>query len=254
MTIAYETRGHVATLILANPARHNAIGRAELDGIASALAELEASLDGEQDIRVLVITSSGGKSFCAGASLPEMNAGTMTGDDFQAMTDRIAGLPIPTLCAMNGNVFGGGAELALSCDFRIGIEGMRMRVPAAAIGLCYPLSGIRRFVQRLGVTRAKRALIGAETFEFDELVHIGFMERAVPVDLFDEAVHEAADRIATLAPLAVRAMKRVILDIEAGSLDEDAARELSRLCSESEDLREGFSAQREKRPPVFRGR
>lgn len=253
-TIAYRTEGHVGFLVLDNPAKHNAIGRAELEGIGSALDDLECSLGGEHDIRVLVVTSSGGKSFCAGASLPEMNAGTMTGDDFQAMTDRIASLPIPTVCALNGNVFGGGAELALSCDFRLGVEGMRMRVPAAAIGLCYPVSGIRRFVERLGVTRAKRALLGAETFDAPELVRIGFIERAVSPEAFEDAVRETADRIAGLAPLAVRAMKRLILDIASGSLDNDVAAKLSRECSDSEDLREGFLAQREKREPHFSGR
>lgn len=248
-TILYESQDHVGKLTLNNPEKHNSLGRRELDGIHAAL-ECVASAP---DIRVLLVTGAGDKTFCAGASLPELNSGAISGDDYQDMTDLIASLGIPTVCAINGNVFGGGVELALSCDFRIGVEGTRMRVPAASIGLCYPLRGVCRFVEKLGVTTAKRVLVAAEVFSADEMLRIGLLDHLVMPAQFDEAVKDYTLRIAGLAPLAVKAMKSVIGEAGAGAINWAEAAELSRICSESSDLKEGFVAMKEKRPPVFRG-
>ncbi len=108
----------------------------ELAGIESALKNLSA------DTRVLMIYSEGGRTFCAGADLGQISSGELTGDQFQAVTNQIADLSIPTICVANGNIFGGGVELAMSCDFRMAADDILMRVPAAAIGLCYPTDGI----------------------------------------------------------------------------------------------------------------
>ena len=94
---------------------------------------------------MLIITNPDGNSFCAGAALDEIGSGQLTSNQFAALPETIASLRIPTIAAMNGSAFGGGAELALSCDFRIGIPHMRLHVPPAKIGLCYPVGGIQRF-------------------------------------------------------------------------------------------------------------
>jgi len=248
-TILYETRGHVGRLTLNNPEKHNSLGRDELDLIHRALERIAV----EPDVRVLLVTGTGGKTFCAGASLPELNNGEISGDDYQDMTDSIAALRIPTICAINGNVFGGGVELALSCDFRIGVEGTRMRVPAAAIGLCYPLRGIERFVEKLGGTMAMRILIAAETFSADEMLQAGVLDHLVMPAQFNDTVDDFASRIAGLAPLAVQAMKSVIQSACSGNIDRREAAALAESCSQSADLKEGFAALAEKRSPVFRG-
>ena len=248
-TILYETRGHVGRLTLNNPEKHNSLGRCELDLIHRALDR--AAVD--PDVRALVVTGTGGKTFCAGASLPELNNGEISGDDYQDMTDSIAALGIPTICAINGNVFGGGVELALSCDFRIGVEGIRMRVPAAAIGLCYPVRGIERFVEKLGVTMAKRVLIAAEIFSADEMLQAGALDHLVMPAQFNDTVDDFAVRIAGLAPLAVQAMKSIIRSACGGNIDQREAAALAERCSASADLKEGFAALAEKRSPVFRG-
>lgn len=248
-SIIYEFRDHVATLTLNNPGKHNALGRREFELIHAALQRTAA----ETDARVLVLTGAGDKTFCAGASLQELNSGDISGDDYQDMTDRVAALEIPTICALNGNVFGGGVELALSCDFRIGIEGSRMRVPAATIGLCYPLRGIERFVEKLGVTIATRVLVAAETFSADEMLRAGILDHLVMPAQFDEAVSDFARHIAELAPLAVRAMKKVIQQAGKGGINWSECAALSAQCADSADLREGFRAQAEKRTPVFKG-
>ena len=249
-TIQYNRSGHVGRLLLNDPERHNALGQEQLQAIQAHLRDIAQ----DDQVRVLIVTGAGDKTFCAGASLRELDAGEMRDDIFQATTTQIAELAIPTICALNGNVFGGGVELALSCDFRIGVEGSRMRVPAAAIGLCYPLSGISRFVERLGVNTAKRILVASEELDSEAMLEVGLLDHVVlPVQL-EKTVEDLAHHIAGLAPLAVRAMKTLIHQVAAGDVDPDHARRLVEACAQSEDQQEGFAAQREKRKPRFSGR
>jgi len=249
-TIEYSRSGHIGRLVLNNPARHNSLGSVELQAIQHALAEVAA----DDQVRVLVVTGTGDKTFCAGASLNELGEGKISSDYFQSTTNKLATLAIPTICSLNGNVFGGGVELALSCDFRIGIEGTRMRVPAAAIGLCYPLEGINRFVERLGVNLAKRILVASEEFDAVAMLEIGFLDHLVLPRQLQDSTMKLADHISELAPLAVRAMKNILQQAASGSIDENSAARLSLECLESEDLQEGFAAKSEKRQPRFKGR
>ncbi len=248
--VQLDRDGHVARIVLNNPDKHNALGEEELSTLQNHLAEVEA----DTELRVLVVTGRGDKTFCAGAALHQLGSGRISGDFFQQTTDQLAALRVPTICALNGSVFGGGVELALSCDFRVGVLGARMRVPAAQIGLCYPISGINRFVERLGVNRAKRLLVAAEEFDTDGMLAIGFLDHVVPGE--ELAVHTMAmaKNIAGLAPLAVQAMKAILQQAAAGEIDLDEARALSRRCLESDDLQEGFAAQRDRRPPNFSGK
>ncbi|MBN7795122.1 enoyl-CoA hydratase/isomerase family protein [Parahaliea mediterranea] len=249
-TIKYSSDGRIGRLLLNNPGRHNSLGEEQLSAMQQHLRMLTRT----SGPRVLVITGAGDRTFCSGASLQEMNSGKISGELFQDTTDLIAALPIPTIAALNGNVFGGGVELALSCDFRIGLEGTRMRVPAAAIGLCYPTSGIERFVQRLGVSAAKRLLMAAEEISGRDMVDIGFLDYLSDREGFQAAVENIANNLSDLAPLAVCAMKEIIQGASAGALDPERVRVLAQRCLESEDLQEGFAAQREKRKPDFSGR
>ena len=249
-TVLFEIDGPVARLTLNNPARHNSLGETELHAIQLSVDEVNAN----SEVRVLLVTGSGEKTFCAGASLNQLDEGKISSDFFQATTDKLAATRVPTICALNGNVFGGGVELALSCDFRVGVVGSRMRVPAAEIGLCYPVSGINRYVERLGVNVAKRILVAAETFSSEDMLTIGFLERVVPAAELQATCAEMADNICGLAPLAVQAMKQILQQAASGDIDLEAATKLSQICAVSDDLQEGFAAQKERRAPVFTGR
>ena len=145
-SVLYSREGHIGRLTINVPERHNSLGREQLVAIQEHLEAIGA----DRQVRVLVLTGAGDKTFCAGASLQELGAGEIGADCFRSAATRLANFPVPTICALNGNVFGAGVELALSCDFRLGVEGSRMRVPAAAIGICYPSSGVQRLVQGLG--------------------------------------------------------------------------------------------------------
>lgn len=249
-TILYERTGHVARLVLNNASKHNSLGREQLDGIQARLAEVSA----DDQVRVLVVTGAGNKTFCAGASLQELSAGDIGDEAFQKMTESLADMAVPTICALNGDVYGGGVELALSCDFRIGVQDCRMRVPAAAIGLCYPLSGIKRFIGSLGLNVAKRILVASEQFESEALLEIGFLDQLVAPENLEQVVTQRAQHIAALAPLAVQSMKSLLQEAAAVHIEPERARELSQRCLESADLQEGFAAKREKRRPRFQGK
>lgn len=249
-TILYGREGHVGRLVLNNPQRHNSLGREELEAIQRYLDEVA----GDEQVRVLIVTGAGDKTFCAGASLQQLGAGDLKDDCFQATTDQLAALAIPTVCALNGNVFGGGVELALSCDFRLGVEGSRMRVPAAAIGVCYPPSGIERFVERLGLNLAMRILVASEEFDAEAMLHIGFLDHLLLTGQLDEAAEEFAQRIAGFAPLAIRNMKTLLQQAASGRIDLSEARNLAEQCMDSEDLQEGLKAHKEKRQPRFSGK
>ena len=246
-TILFDQEAGIATLRFNRPDRRNALGRDELSGIQRALNELRP------ETRVLVITSASGATFCAGADLQQIRSGELDGDQFQQVTNELADLPIPTLCVINGNVFGGGCELAMSCDFRLASEDIVMRVPASVIGLCYPIEGIERMVNRLGVTLAKRILVAAEEFSAQQMLEFGIVSRLISEDQLVAESNLTAKMLAQRAPLAVAAMLKIIRQAERGGINVDEARELAAICSESDDLQEGLLAQKERRAPIFKG-
>ena len=248
-TILFSRDQHVARITLNAPTRHNALGVAEIRRLRQCLHLI--SLD--EHLRVLLLTNAGQQTFCAGIALDQFRSGTMSSELLSGLTDQLAALQIPVVCALNGSVFGGGAEMALCCDYRIGVAGMCLKVPAASIGICYPASGIRRFATRLAPGVATRILVASEEFDADMLLQAGFLHQIVPREQLASRAEAVVERIAGLAPLAVRAMKHILDGITNDTLDARAAQELLLRCSQSRDLQEGLAAQREKRSPRFSG-
>jgi enoyl-CoA hydratase/carnithine racemase len=248
-TVLYSREGHVARIVLNCPQRHNALGKEELERIAQILQKVAL----EDQVRVLVLTGAGDKTFCAGASLQQLGAGQLSNDSFRKVTALLAAMAVPTICALNGHVFGAGVELALSCDIRLGVEGSRLRVPAAAIGICYPPSGIQRLVEVMGVSTTRRILLAAETLDAQAMLDAGFLDHLVLPGGLEAATADLAGEIAGLAPLAVQSMKAILTQVVDDSVDEARCRELAFLCANSADLAEGLAAQKEKRSPRFRG-
>ena len=249
-TVRISHEGSVARITLARAEQHNALGAA---GIAR-FREVLDHVAGNPRIRVLLLTGEGERTFCSGAALDELERGELSGEMFDTLTTQLATLPQPSVCALNGSVYGGGAEIALACDYRMGVEGMRLLVPAARIGLCYPPAGIARYVARLGADAALRILAGAEEFDAQALHSMGYLHRIVPRKVLATESAALTAHLAALAPLAVRAMKQAVMDAAHGRLDMTAARHAADACAASEDLREGLAARREKRLPRFTGR
>ncbi len=243
-SIRFDIEGPVAHLTLCAPERRNAIGSEEIAAVKAALSKITESC------RLFVIRSEG-PVFCAGANLKEITDGTMNGDDFQSMTNAIAQLPIPTLAIVEANVFGGGAELLFSCDFRLAVEGKKLMIPAAAVGLCYPVEGIQRMTQRLGSTLVRRLLLTTEPVSFETLSQHGAIDWLVSEEMVDTQSAALIDKLSSLAPLSLAAMLRIIKMVETNTFDKATAQLLADECSASEDLKEGLAAQREKRAPLF---
>ena len=247
-TISFTQTAGIATLTFNNPQRRNALGAAELDAIERGLSSLD------EDTRALLITSSDDRVFCAGADLNQILDGSLSGDRFQSVTNTIAALPIPSIAALSGNVFGGGAELALSCDFRLAREDIVLRIPAAAIGLCYPVEGIERITRRLGPSMARRVLVAAETFSAEQLLALGLVDAVYQADSLHAAAQRYVESLVKLAPMAVTSMLEIIRQLEGGDLNRGQAGAFAKACSDSVDVQEGIAAQREKRAPVFQNR
>jgi enoyl-CoA hydratase/carnithine racemase len=239
----------IATITLNIPKKHNALDGDNIQQFCDHLDTIQNS----KDIRVLIVTGSGEKTFCAGAALNELGSGAIDGDRFTEMTEKLATLPQATIAEFNGSAYGGGSEIGLACDFRIGIHGMRVFVPPARIGLCYPLRGIERFVQVLGVATAKRLLVASEEFNAEQLLDIGYLTDLTDRGELNNKVKALAERIAGYAPLAVKAMKQLCNDVASGQLDRQRAQEMIQHCNNSDDLQEGLRAQKEKRVAEFNG-
>ena len=251
-----EVAGDRATIRLNRPRYRNRIERGDVDVIRDHVAAAERN----PDLRVLVLTGSG-SMFCAGYDLGALRteaadaASAEPGPDlFERMVDELEDLRIPTICALNGGVYGGATDLALACDFRIGVEGIELGMPASRIGVHYYLSGMRRYVTRLGLGAAKRLFLTGVPMRAEELRRIGYLDEIVPASELAACVDTLASLLASRAPLAVQGMKRALNAIARGNPDAAAVDADVLRCIRSADLVEGLAAWKEKRAPVFRGR
>jgi enoyl-CoA hydratase len=238
----------VATLRLQRPQHLNRLHREDLLAIQAHLQRLRA----EPAARVLVLTGEG-RAFCAGFHLGELD-GAADPRLFEHTVDALEALPLPTIARLNGGVYGGATDLALACDFRVGVAGMELRMPAARLGLHYYPSGLQRYVSRLGLAAAKRLFLLAETVPADELLRIGYLDVLSAPETLDAEVGRIAGLLTRNAPLAVRGMKLSLDEIAGGAFDAARLRERELECSASDDLREGLAAFAGRREPKFQGR
>lgn len=242
-----DISGGCATLTLNRPERHNSLSQSDMVTLRETLAQL----DKNPDLRVLVLTGAGEKSFCSGAFLDEVASRSFRGNPFEDLTDALENFRLPTICAFNGSVYGGGGELSLCCDFRIGIEGMRMFVPPARLGIHYPEKGLMRFITRVGLNAAKRILLAVETFEAKALLDMGFIDYLVPREQLVSRTRALVAELSALAPLSVQHMKASLNELARGAADPDVINARIAQCWNSQDQREAVRAMAEKRKPRF---
>lgn len=242
-----DLQEHIGYITLRKPDKHNALDRDMLANLTDTLAEWEKT-----DIRVVIITGEG-KSFCSGASLGNVASEDWTSNPLTDFCNVVDAFAVPIICAMNGGVYGGGVELALACDFRIGVNGMKMFVPPAKLGIHYEPAGIARAIDRLGSQTTRRAFLLGETFDDEALLACGFLDKLVEANELENQAIDMAKIISSMAPMAIRGMKQTIREIATNSLDKEAAAKRIADCFASDDHREGLAARNERRAPVFKG-
>lgn len=243
----------LATLTLNRPEHHNRLHVEDL----LALQQHFVALQADPEVRLLVLTGSG-RSFCSGFHLGDLDgspqAATAGPQLFEQTVDALEALELPTVCRLNGSVYGGATDLALACDFRVGVSTMELRMPAARLGLHYYPSGLRRYVTRLGLSTAKRLFLLAETVPAAELLALGYLDRVAAPGQLDAEVRRLTQALAAGAPLALRGMKSSLNEIARGEFHLSTLRERERRCADSDDLREGKAAFADKRAARFHGR
>jgi enoyl-CoA hydratase/carnithine racemase len=206
-------------ITLNRPAEHNRLDPADVDALTALLGELQAAPP-----RALVITGTGERTFSSGytlqAIIDELDS------RFERMLDALEALPCTTIAALNGSVYGGSTDLALCCDLRIGVPGIRMFMPAARFGLHYYPGGLRRYVARLGLSAASKLMLTAMTVETDEMLRIGFLGEVVAREALDDRVEACLEAIAATEPRVVAQMKQHLLALARRRADEPEAVEL----------------------------
>jgi enoyl-CoA hydratase len=248
-----ELSGARATIRLNRPKHLNRLQAEDLEILLGLFDRIEA----DPAIRVLVVTGTG-RAFSAGYDLNSVAERAVSADEeksagsaFEVVVNRLEDLRAPTICRLNGGVYGGSTDLALACDFRIGVDTCEMFMPAARLGLHYYKSGIARYVSRLGADNAKKLFLTAEKISAPEMLRIGYLTAMVPAESLDEEVDRLATQLAGNAPVAMAGMKRTINEIARGKLDEAAADQRARDSMRGDEIKEGVKAFAEKRPPKF---
>jgi len=247
----------IATVTINRPKALNALNVDVLLRLREVLLECGA----RDDVRVVILTGAGEKSFVAGADIAAMK--TMTPRQALAFAElgqgvflAIESLPKPVIAAVNGFALGGGAELAISCDIILASEKAKFGTPEVNLGVFPGFGGTQRLARLVGKARAKEIVFTGEMFDAARALAIGLINRMCPPEGLMEEAKNLARAIMAKGPVAVGLAKQAMesgfdLDLEKGLLIE---RTLFAQCFDTADQKEGMSAFLEKREAKFQGR
>ena len=252
--IALTVDGHAATIRVDRPEKLNALDF----GMVLALERAAVLADNEPGVRAVIITSSGDKSFCAGGDIEAWSS--WDAEDFamkwvrqgHRAFDALARLRHPVIAAINGHCLGGGLELAVTADFRIAGEHVKLGQPESGIGIVAGWSGTQRAVRRFGAQLVRRMALAGEVFDAPTSLSLGLIDKMVPKGESYAAALAMADRIASRSPSATR-LTKIMINMAEGE-ERDAAIEAlgGFIAAGGSDLATGLDAFRNKRKPTFR--
>jgi enoyl-CoA hydratase len=255
MTIRLTRIDELALITLARPQALNALNAALLRDLAAAFEQVAAG-----DARALLVAGAGGRAFCAGADLHELQGRTLAAARADAafgqhVLGRLDALPIPSIALVQGYAFGGGLELALACTFRIAAPDSRFGLPEITLGLIPGYGGTQRLPRLVGAARALELILSGRTVTADEALAIGLVNRIAEGDLIAAGrafAREMTGWSRTALRLAREAVQRGLsLPLSEGlALEAD----LNAVACTSEDAAESIAAFLAKRRPAFRDR
>lgn len=241
-----------------NPDKHNAVSIEMWDALEQILDGFRSS----KDIRVIVLNGAGGKAFVSGADISKFDKERSSKEAVlsynkrtQKVYENLETFPKPTIAMIDGYCIGGGLNLAVCCDIRICSEKSKFAMPAAKLSLGYPFSSIKRLFDVMGPGMAKHFMFTAEKISASEALACGLVQKLVSEDNIDSYVKDYALNIANNAPLTIKAMKQIGVEISKNSDERDLllCEKLASACFDSEDYKEGRKAFMEKRKPNFQG-
>ncbi len=256
--IDVERDGLIAIVTIANEARANSLDDTMLSSLAEAL-----QADSLGDARAVVLTGAGDRNFSGGVDLQARDGDALT--DAVRTGERllgraaaaVEGCPVPVVCALNGNAFGGALEIAMAADWRLASRGARFGMPPARLGWVYAAEGIQRFVRVAGAPATRELFLTGRPIDAERARQIGIVNRVVDrLELLGLAIADA-QAIASNGPIAIAGMRSVIRAIDDGVAPSEAgeiAERWRQRAFQSEDIEEGLRAFREKRDPEFTGR
>ena len=255
--LIYEVKENVGILTVNRPKFLNALNRETLSEMRTLLKKIKE----ENSVRVLIITGSGEKAFIAGADITEFETmGLADSFEFsrygQALTLELETLGIPTIAAVNGLALGGGFEVALACNLRVASETAKFGLPELSLGGIPGFGGTQRLPRLIGKGRALYYLLTGELVDASKALEWGLVSQIVPGNQLLDCYTKLAQKILTKSPLAVKLAISAIhfgmeVHQETGMMLETA---LMNVSTASQDYKEGLSAFKEKRTPVFKGK
>ncbi len=241
--------GAIATIRFCNPRYANRLSPADL----STLQSLIHAVNQKSQVLVLRFIAEG-KYFCSGYDISSLAAESAPSSIYFGETvDLIEQARPVTIAAINGGVYGGGTDLCLACDFRVGSTTANMFMPAAKLGLHFYPGGMVRYVTRLGLNQAKRLFLTAEKINASEMQDIGFLTELVEPESLVVRVDALSEHLASMAPLALLGIKKHLNLIVRGHVDEIAIQQAVLHSEGSDDIKEGAAAWKDKRPAIFKG-
>ncbi len=255
-TIIFEIKDTIALITFNRPKAMNALNNALLSELSDAIDKISNN----EDIRALVLTGAGDKSFVAGADITEIATfGPLQARNFSETGHNIIGklqkLAIPVIAAVNGFALGGGSEIALACDFIYASDKAKFGLPEINLGIIPGFGGTQRLSRLIGKNIAKELIFTGKMISAEEALAIGFINKICPHESLMDEVYKIAGVIASKGRVSLRAAKQVIengfnVDLATGCKMEIEA---FSICLASEDAKEGTSAFLEKRKADFKG-